>query len=129
MPWCPQCGVEYREGFTECSDCRVGLVNQPLSDEAAGPPEWVTVSVYNNLEAAELAQGFLQSEGIEVELASVETHALPTGTGLLGEVFLRVPPAQVERATALLAEADTGAEALAEGETEPTPETGSGDQT
>jgi hypothetical protein len=114
MPWCPQCGVEYREGFTECSDCRVGLVNQPLSDEAAGPPEWVTVSVYNNL---------------EVELASVETHALPTGTGLLGEVFLRVPPAQVERATALLAEADTGAEALAEGETEPTPETGSGDQT
>ena len=28
--YCPQCRTEYREGFTECADCRV-----PLS---AGPP-------------------------------------------------------------------------------------------
>jgi hypothetical protein len=28
--YCPQCLVEYREGFTECSDCHVPL--------AAGPP-------------------------------------------------------------------------------------------
>ena len=31
--YCPQCGVEYREGFTECSDCQVALV------AAAPPPE------------------------------------------------------------------------------------------
>jgi hypothetical protein len=24
--YCPQCGAEYREGFTECSDCQVALV-------------------------------------------------------------------------------------------------------
>jgi hypothetical protein len=29
--YCPRCGVEYREGFTECADCRVALV--------AGMPE------------------------------------------------------------------------------------------
>ena len=26
MPVCPQCGAEYRSGFTSCSDCRVDLV-------------------------------------------------------------------------------------------------------
>jgi len=24
--WCPQCGCEYRPGFTECADCHVALV-------------------------------------------------------------------------------------------------------
>lgn len=27
MPWCPKCKAEYREGFTECSTCRVPLVD------------------------------------------------------------------------------------------------------
>lgn len=26
MPWCPNCKAEYQEGFTECSDCGVELV-------------------------------------------------------------------------------------------------------
>ena len=24
--YCPQCGVEFRDGFTECSDCHVPLL-------------------------------------------------------------------------------------------------------
>lgn len=32
MPWCPKCKSEYREGITECADCKV-----PLMDEL--PPE------------------------------------------------------------------------------------------
>lgn len=27
MPWCPKCKAEYREGFTECSTCKVPLVD------------------------------------------------------------------------------------------------------
>jgi hypothetical protein len=27
--WCPRCGAEYREGFTECADCGVALVSTP----------------------------------------------------------------------------------------------------
>jgi len=27
--WCPDCGAEYRPGFTFCSDCHVPLVSQP----------------------------------------------------------------------------------------------------
>lgn len=26
MPWCPQCKVEYRKGFTICHDCEIDLV-------------------------------------------------------------------------------------------------------
>ena len=32
MPWCPKCGSEYRDGFTECASCGVKLVEK-LTDE------------------------------------------------------------------------------------------------
>lgn len=32
MPWCPKCGSEYRDGFTECTSCGVKLVDK-LTDE------------------------------------------------------------------------------------------------
>lgn len=28
MPWCPQCEAEYQEGYTECKDCKVPLVDK-----------------------------------------------------------------------------------------------------
>jgi hypothetical protein len=35
--YCPKCRVEYRAGFTECSDCRVRLVAElPPPAEAPG---------------------------------------------------------------------------------------------
>lgn len=35
--FCPECGVEYRPGFTRCSDCNVNLVNE-LSEPLARTP-------------------------------------------------------------------------------------------
>lgn len=35
MPYCPGCGVEYRPGFAECSDCRVTLVDEPVAGGAS----------------------------------------------------------------------------------------------
>lgn len=32
MPWCPKCKMEYKEGITVCSDCKVELVDN-LTDE------------------------------------------------------------------------------------------------
>ena len=40
---CPQCGAEYRPGFTQCSDCLVDLVGRPV-DAAESPPEGVQVA-------------------------------------------------------------------------------------
>jgi len=44
MQHCPQCFAEYREGFVECSDCRVPLVS--------GPPPEATEAPDPNLELA-----------------------------------------------------------------------------
>lgn len=32
MPWCPKCKMEYQEGFTQCSDCKVDLVDSLEED-------------------------------------------------------------------------------------------------
>lgn len=34
---CPKCKVEYREGFTRCSDCDVPLVERLIASEQSGP--------------------------------------------------------------------------------------------
>lgn len=36
--FCPRCRAEYREGFTECADCKVSLV---LECPPAPKPEYV----------------------------------------------------------------------------------------
>ena len=40
--FCPKCGYEYREGFTECPDCKERLVHSPptkeQAQEVAAPP-------------------------------------------------------------------------------------------
>jgi hypothetical protein len=40
--FCPSCQAEYREGFTECADCRVPLLHEPL----APPPGAELVAVF-----------------------------------------------------------------------------------
>ena len=32
MPWCPKCNAEYQDGYTECSDCGVALVDSLEED-------------------------------------------------------------------------------------------------
>lgn len=34
MKYCPSCGSEYRDGFAECADCLVPLVDEPPSPPA-----------------------------------------------------------------------------------------------
>lgn len=42
MPWCPKCKAEYREGFTECSACKVPLVDTlPEEEEASARDKFV----------------------------------------------------------------------------------------
>jgi len=64
---CPVCQTEYREGFTECADCRVPLVHElpradgpsPEDEPPTLPPgtDWVAVyhsgDVYDFLSAAD----------------------------------------------------------------------------
>ena len=39
MPYCPECGTEYREGFTTCRDCDVALTDTPPPADTQDEPE------------------------------------------------------------------------------------------
>jgi hypothetical protein len=66
---CPQCLTEYRDGFTECADCRVPLAPgaPPAEEEPAGEPAAELVTVFESSDpfAVNLAKGTLEDNGIE----------------------------------------------------------------
>ena len=63
--FCPNCGGEYREGFTECADCHVALVLEPPPPPPE--PEYVeyepVLATYNPGDIA-VIKAVLESEGI-----------------------------------------------------------------
>jgi len=70
--------VEYRPGFTECSDCRVALVErlpETLEDQPEPGLELVTVLEGNNPLAAAVAQDTLDQAGIPCFMESEEGGA------------------------------------------------------
>ena len=71
--YCPQCAVEYREGFTECADCGAALVE--AAPEAPSPPEFAMVFESNDRFAVGLARGSLEDAGIPFWVQSDETAA------------------------------------------------------
>jgi hypothetical protein len=67
MMQCPECGGEYRDGFTQCADCEVALVPAPPPGAAeAEEPDVELVSVLETGDPAEiaLAESLLLEAGI-----------------------------------------------------------------
>ena len=66
--YCPQCRVEYRDGFTECFDCHVPLFagTPPSETAAASDPALglVVVLETNDRIQLALAKGLLEDAGI-----------------------------------------------------------------
>jgi hypothetical protein len=123
MPYCPNCRVEYRQGFSKCSECGAELMPGPLPQEVIGP-EWVPVAVFATREEGELARGYLEAEGVPAGLVDQELHMFQVSLGNLGEVVLTVPPGHEGQARFILTRAEQGAALLEEGEDT---DTGSGD--
>ena len=109
--FCPQCGSEYREEFTTCSDCRVSLVDQR-------PPEPRFTKLVTVLETSDhalliVAKSILDGAAIPYSAIGERAQDL-FGLGRLGSGFnvavgavqIRVPEEYKDDALALLAEAN-----------------------
>ena len=62
--YCPECGGEYREGFTECADCEVPLVDTPPEPIPHPDVNLVTVLEAGDPTEIALAESLLMEEKI-----------------------------------------------------------------
>ena len=78
---CPECGSEYREGFTHCNDCDVDLV-EPLAEE----PDMQLVKVWagTNPAVLPLVESLLDEAEIEFMKKGESIQDLFAGGRLLG---------------------------------------------
>lgn len=65
MPWCPKCKSEYREGITECAECKI-----PLMDEL--PPDSENPYSEENQMKQQMQQWVLDDIEVPEETASEE---------------------------------------------------------
>jgi len=112
--FCPQCKAEYREGFKQCTNCGVDLVDQ-LAPEPAEEifshelPDYVVVSTVQGPFEEEQVCSFLNANGIP---ARIQGEAVRRTYGFtmdgLGAGNILVPRDMAAAAQDLLAKADRG---------------------
>jgi hypothetical protein len=98
MMYCPQCGGEYRDGFTQCVDCEVALVATPpaVEEEAEPTPDVGLVSVLETGDPAEMAfaESLLLEAGIDYTKQGDRVQDL-FGIGRLGGFNVLTGPAKL----------------------------------
>ena len=94
--FCPKCRAEYREGFFECSDCQIPLVDQ-LPDEQQGDADLELVTVLETKDPGVLtiAKSLLAEVGIEF-IDTAEGLQDFYGVGRLGGIQPLTGPARLQ---------------------------------
>lgn len=64
--FCPKCRSEYREGYTECEECRVPLVDELPPEPEGEYVDWVTVLTTLDHNTVMVATSLLGDAGIPV---------------------------------------------------------------
>jgi hypothetical protein len=104
--YCPQCGTEYREGFTECSDCHIPLLpgNTPPESSSFDPNlDLVVVLETNDPIQLALAKGLLEEAGIPLFVLGQIATLIQDVDGFLHKwVRLQVPRDREAEARELL---------------------------
>ena len=118
--YCPECGSEYREGFTTCADCEVPLTEAPPAEPDHPDVQPLTVFEGTDPAALALAESLLLEERIPY-VKKDQLHSLfPGFTHMIGPLLIQVPEEHGEAAFEILGElrhgnlepADESAEAL-----------------
>jgi hypothetical protein len=105
--YCPQCRVEYRDGFTECSDCHVRLLTGACPPDPQDPfdPTLELVVVLETSDRVQLAmaKGLLEDAGIPLfALGQIATLVQDVDGFLRKWVRLQVPRDREAEARELL---------------------------
>jgi hypothetical protein len=105
--FCPRCRTEYREGFTECSDCQIPLVVRlPEVDAPAQADESdLDILIRTGLAgplAIGLAKSLLEDAGIPFFAMDQNTAARQESGNFLGWWDVRVPSAREAEAREIL---------------------------
>jgi Putative prokaryotic signal transducing protein len=105
--YCPQCGVEYRAGSTECSDCHIALLagtSPPEARDTFDPAlDLVVVLETNEGIQLALAKGLLKDAGIPFfVLGQIATLVQDVDPFLRKWVRLQVPSDREAEARELL---------------------------
>ncbi|MGA2273183.1 MAG: DUF2007 domain-containing protein [Bryobacteraceae bacterium] len=107
--YCPQCQVEYRDGFTECSDCHVPLLAGTPPEEPASrfdpTLDLVVVLETNDRVQLAMAKGLLEDAGIPFFiLGQIATLVTDVDSFLHKWVRVQVPRDREAEARELLEE-------------------------
>ncbi len=104
--YCPQCRVEYREGFTECADCHVPLLAgaPPTEPDPFDPAlELVVLLETNDQIQLSMVKGLLDDAGIPYfVLGQITTLVNDINPFLYKTVKVQVPKDREAEAKALL---------------------------
>jgi hypothetical protein len=86
MPmYCPQCLTDYRDGFSECADCRVRLVAGTPPERPSHCLDAIPVFETREIFGFHLAAGALEEAGIEFAVEGDDPRTDPSSwTGLVG---------------------------------------------
>ena len=102
--YCPQCGCEYRDGFSECADCRVPLLAGTPPQKTADPALGLVVVLETN-DGFQLAlvKGLLEDAGIPFFILGQITTLVTDVDGFLKKwVRVQVPRDREAEARELL---------------------------
>ena len=93
--YCPECRVEYREGFTECADCHIPLLpgSPPIEPDPFDPAlDLVVVLETDDAVQLALAKGLIEDAGIPFYLLGQIATLIQDVDPLLHKVVqLQVP--------------------------------------
>ena len=105
--FCPLCKAEYREGFTQCSDCQVDLVESIAEPpEEDDPPQLVWRG--SDPVAFGRVIALLDEQEIEYHVKSTSDH-LAFELGMPRPFYeVRVPRSNASDATALISSIESG---------------------